>query len=98
MTFRLRRLATFFDLQRGWPTADMEAEMQEECTSITYIDGKEEETVDWPAYHEKHHLEVDAIFNIKWYRVIFDEVHAIKNIESQSKILNNRISQFNALT
>lgn len=80
------RLTTYQELQRGWPSGRKRDELVDECTITTISDdGEEEYAVDGEKYHRLCRERADVLFRVTWYRVIFDEVHTVKNINSESE-------------
>jgi hypothetical protein len=80
-------LATYQEIQRGWPSAKKQQEFVAECTTYTTSENGEQipDSVDKEKYHDLCWKNTDLLFYMKWYRVIFDEVHSVKNVNSQSK-------------
>lgn len=78
------RLTSYHEVQRGWPSQDVQEALENKHMhgKATANGGKK---LDQQAFDAEFQEYVDDLFRVNWYRVVLDEVHAIKNICSRSK-------------
>ncbi|KAH6685784.1 SNF2 family N-terminal domain-containing protein [Plectosphaerella plurivora] len=78
-------LTTYQEVQRAWPSAKRRQELQRECTTTTTTeDGTTITEFDKESFDQLCWEASGLLFQVGWYRVIFDEVHSVKNVNSQT--------------